>query len=277
MTIAALIVTSSSERWIEQTLSSVLRQDRPADYVLVVDDNSTDSTRSIARGLLGDRGRVVQALTTARDITTRVADNFRQGLAACADADVVVLGDHDDIWHADRIARQAGILDSSPEAIMVASDGRLVDDNGAALGGTLRTAFPVPARWAQATPGERMRIALRWSLATGGASAVRPIPLAQQGIPAGWLHDRWWSLAATAMEAFVLDDAQVIDYRVSPEQQVGLARGQQAKSTPTRAWNAIRQAPRTAARINDVQRLRAVATEATVAELSGARLLRNFA
>ena len=41
-------------------------------------------------------------------------------------------------------------------------------------------------------------------------------------VPEGWLHDRWWSLAATAQGRMALDTKIVIDYRISPEQQVGL-------------------------------------------------------
>lgn len=277
MSTAALIVTHDSGKWIEQTLVSVLTQSTPVDTVLVVDDHSSDDTVDLARQVLGEQGRIVQAMSTATDTSTRIAQNFRQGLVALADVDVVVLGDHDDIWHRERVAQQVAVLASNPQVLMAAGDGRLVDGSGLPIGGTLRTAFPIPDDWAGASASDRMRMALRRSVATGGASAVRPFVLAQHMIPAGWLHDRWWSLLATAMEAMLIDDRCVIDYRVSNEQQVGLSRGLQDRSSAGRIGAVVQDLPRTLARLNDVRQLRSVATSRTRPELGGLRLLRNFA
>ena len=276
MKVDAVLVTHDSARWIEQTLASVLSQ--LVDRVVVVDDGSSDDTVEICRRMLGSRGSVVMSTSADVDITTRIASNFRQGVVACADADVVVLGDHDDIWHPDRVKHQAAAFEADHKALMVASDGRLIDETGTALGGTLRTAFPVPAEWATATPGERMRMALRWSIATGGASAIRPGAFASIAIPPGWLHDRWWSLVATAREGMIIDDATVIDYRVTDAQQVGLVRGHQGKSSLQRLVAGAAQAPRIRRRIADIrQYLAPLATEATRPQVQGVSLVRNLA
>jgi hypothetical protein len=193
------------------------------------------------------------------------------------DCDIAVLGDHDDVWYPNRIGHQVGVLEVWQQDTMLASDGRLVDESGLPVGGTLRTAFPVSVDWSAASPAERMRAALRYSVATGGASAVRPAAFADEPIPAGWLHDRWWSLVATAREQVRLDDQVVIDYRVSADQEVGLDRASQDRSTLGRVFSGVTNLGATAAKVRDLQGLAAISTPATRPEVSGARLLRNLA
>lgn len=233
--IAAVLVTHNSERWLRATLESIANQTRKPDSTIVIDDNSTDGTKAI----LADFGITpIAATTTATAVTTRIAQNFQQGVREARDADIVVLGDHDDIWHPTRVERQAALLQqgngerkgtsTSAQLLMVASDGTLVDENGAATSGTLRTTFPVAANWNELPANEQLAYALKHSLATGGASAIKPAYFAEQEIPEGWLHDRWWSLLATVRLGMLIDSEPVIDYRVQGSQQVGLGTGTQA-------------------------------------------------
>ncbi len=237
--IAAVLVTHNSERWLKATLDSIANQTRKPDRIIVIDDNSTDGTEKI----LSDHGITpIKATTTATDTVTRIAQNFQQGIREAKDADIVVLGDHDDIWHPTRVERQAALLEGSntnagTRILMVASDGTLVDDKGAPIGGTLRTTFPVAANWNELRADEQLKYALKHSLATGGASAIKPRYFAEQEIPEGWLHDRWWSLLATVRLGMLIDTESVIDYRVQGDQQVGLDTGTQAMSSSSK-WKA---------------------------------------
>ena len=229
--IAAVLVTHNSERWLKATLDSIANQTRRPDRIIVIDDNSTDGTESI----LSDHGITpIKASTTATDTITRIAQNFQQGIREANDADILVLGDHDDIWHPTRVERQAEILMSRPQALMVASDGTLVDETDTPIGGTLRTTFPVVANWNELPANQQLKYALRHSLATGGASAIKPRYFAEREIPEGWLHDRWWSLLATVRLGMVIDAESVIDYRVQGGQQVGLDTGTQRMDSTSR-------------------------------------------
>jgi glycosyltransferase involved in cell wall biosynthesis len=240
--IAAVLVTHNSERWLKATLDSIANQTRKPDRIIVIDDNSTDGTERI----LSDHGITpIKATTTATETITRIAQNFQQGIREAKDADIVVLGDHDDVWHPTRVERQAALLEpmndeskgtqkNSP-LLMVASDGTLVDENGTATGGTLRTTFPVAANWNELPANEQLAYALKHSLATGGASAIKPGYFAEQEIPEGWLHDRWWSLLATVRLGMFIDSESVIDYRVQGSQQVGLDTGTQAMGSAQKA------------------------------------------
>jgi len=228
--IAAVLVTHDSERWLKATLDSIANQTRKPDRIIVIDDNSTDGTERI---LSEYNITPIKASTTATETITRIAQNFQQGIREAKNADIVVLGDHDDIWHPTRVERQVALLEGSntsadPRILMVASDGTLVDENGTATGGTLRTTFPVAANWNELQADQQLKYALKHSLATGGASAIKPGYFAEQEIPEGWLHDRWWSLLATVRLGMLIDAESVIDYRVQGDQQVGLDTGTQA-------------------------------------------------
>jgi len=224
--VAVVITTHNSERFLEATLISIDTQDLEPDIRIAIDDVSADATCA----LLKDHGFEVQAATTTtRDSPTRIAQNFHQGLrmAQAAGAELVILGDHDDVWHVDRIRRQVDRLHADPQIAMLASDGFLIDEHGAAVPGTIRSTFPVPANFDSLLLHKRLAYAARHSIATGGASALRPALMPDWSVPPGWLHDRWWSLATLRADRFRLDPNAVIDYRVSGDQQVGLDSGDQ--------------------------------------------------
>lgn len=208
-----------AQRWLGETLDSIAAQSVAPDRLVVVDDASVDGTRAIleARGI-----PVLAAATTATDVTARIAANFEQGVRACADCDLVALGDHDDIWHPGRLAHQAGLLAGDAAALMVASDGRVID---ARPGHGCHAAAGVPGAGLLGCDGARGADAARGA-AVAGDGRCQHDPSGRIPGPrrAARLHDRWWSLVATAAGGLVLDDATVIDYRVQAGQQVAWTR-----------------------------------------------------
>ncbi len=218
MKVGVLLVVHGEAPNLGSTLSSIREQSRPPDIGLGILDSVTDDVRA---RLVAEHFLTTDSTSTATDPFTRIAQNFHQGIRQLSDCDVVVLGDHDDVWRHQRVERQSRILDEG-EWWMTAGDGAIIDESGAVSAHTLRSTFPVPGRWNGESPWRNIRYALRHSIATGGASAVRPTYFAQKPIPHGWLHDRWWSLIATKKARMHLDDDVVINYRVQPNQQVGL-------------------------------------------------------
>jgi len=85
-------------RFIEEAIDSALRQLAPEDEIVVVDDASTDATRSVLSGISDRRIRVLagsgRGVSSARNI----------GLAAAA-GDFIAFLDHDDLWPPQRHAR----------------------------------------------------------------------------------------------------------------------------------------------------------------------------
>ena len=210
---AGVIVTHNSQEFLPELLASISNQTQQLDQLIVIDDRSTDKTTSI----LSEHGIIpTRAISVATHITTRVAQNFQQGVKQAPPNSVVILGDHDDVWRPDRVEHQVSAFERAPMLAMLASDGQVNEIE------TLRTTFPIPVNWSAMSKNKQFTYALRHSIATGGASAIRPANFMDISVPKGWLHDRWWSLAATAQGRMALDTKIVIDYRITPEQQVGL-------------------------------------------------------
>lgn len=213
--IAALIVTHNSHEFLGETLASIRAQTQQPDITIAIDDHSTDNTTQIlhAHGFT-----TFNAETTSTDTTTRIAQNFVQGVTIAADlgASIIILGDHDDTWRPHRVAHQAGFLIDNPHISMLASDGQTTPDR------TLRSTFPVPADFNERSREDQWRYVAKHSIATGGASALAPARLSTIAVPEGWLHDRWWSQRAVRENSMAIDSTVVIDYRLSDQQQVGL-------------------------------------------------------
>ena len=251
--VAAVLVTHNSDDFLEKTLDSIDAQSRLPDLRIAVDDLSTDST---VDALVGRGFQTSLATTSATDTVTRISQNFQQALrlAVSAGADLVILGDHDDVWHRDRIKHQFGVLMRHPDIAMLASDGFLIDAQGAAVAGTLRSHFPIPANFNTLKPRDQIAYSIRHSIATGGACALRPAAMQDWAVPVGWLHDRWWSLATLRAGRFLADSTAVVDYRLSPDQEVGLGNADQDFATRWLLGKA-RNARTSLRRARDISRL----------------------
>ena len=230
--IGVVLVTHNSSQWISSTLDSISTQTLPPTNVVVIDDHSVDDTRHLVEHWASSRmdpsTSLEWATSTAADehSWTRIARNFTQGVRALADMDVVALGDHDDLWLPQRLQVQSELM-SQANGMFLAGNGVVQDSEL-----TLFEVFRVPADagvWGART---LLRHLLRFSVATGGASMIRPSALlacAHFAPPVRWLHDRWWSLLAASQGRLLVSQEPVISYRLSPEQSVGLDRGRQGR------------------------------------------------
>ena len=244
--IAVVLVTHNSQGFLPDLLASIDRQTRKPEIKLAVDDNSTDSTVEL---LTSNGFTVIPAQSSESDTTTRIAQNFVQVVSAAAEAgaETVIIGDHDDLWHPHRVKHQAEFLETHEHVSMLASNGRTPD-------GSLRTAFPVPENFNQLDLHDQWRYVAKHSIATGGASAIAPNRISTLIVPTGWLHDRWWSLRAVREGSMWVDPELVIDYRVSPDQQVGLDAAGQGN---TASWlgRKLRNLPETGRKMKDISQL----------------------
>ena len=241
-----VIVTHNSQEFLPELLASISNQTHQLDQLIVIDDRSTDKTTSI----LSEHGIIpTRAISVGTDVTTRIAQNFQQGVRQAPPNSVVILGDHDDVWRPDRVEHQVRAFERAPMLAMLASDGQVNEME------TLRTTFPIPVNWSAMSKNKQFTYALRHSIATGGASAIKPANFKDINVPEGWLHDRWWSLAATAQGRMALDTKIVIDYRITPEQQVGLDTANQGADRLAWLSGHARSAGVSAVKASEIMRL----------------------
>lgn len=75
--VAVVLVTHNSEEFLAQTLASIGQQTQSADFLIAVDDYSSDySTDLLHRSGFS----VSRATSSSADVKTRIAQNFLQGL-----------------------------------------------------------------------------------------------------------------------------------------------------------------------------------------------------
>lgn len=276
-TVSAVLAVHDGARHLTAQLDSMATQSRQLDRVLVVDDGSTDASAAIVAGYATRLPIEMVRIDVPFGGTThhRIGANFRHALRLlrAEDDDVVLFADQDDVWEQNRVEHQAARVQAG--WALTAASASCIDDAGSALSTTLHAFYPRPTDWHDLSAVEQLRTVLSIPVATGACTAVSGAFVRRMPeVPSGWLHDRWYSLAAAAAGSLDVDPARVIRYRLHAAQTVGASgAGASAARDRMRAWA---RAPHAAlGRVRDVSALRAVApTAALRRELSVQRVLR---
>jgi GT2 family glycosyltransferase len=107
VTVTAVVGAYNAERYIHETVESILCQTRPADEIIVVDDGSTDATPRELR-CYGDRIRVVTQVNGGCPAAFNRAFSEARG-------EYVAMCGADDVWEPTKLERQAAALREHPE------------------------------------------------------------------------------------------------------------------------------------------------------------------
>jgi glycosyltransferase involved in cell wall biosynthesis len=126
--VSIVVPVWNGERYLRESLDSILAQTYPRLEVIVVDDASTDSTAEILASY-GDR------LTVHRQPATRgIYGNANDGIAL-ATGEVIGVFHADDVYFPEMVEREVGWLEEHPEAGAVFCSDVFVDGGGVKLGG----------------------------------------------------------------------------------------------------------------------------------------------
>lgn len=120
--VSVIIPAYNSAHLVRYTVDSVLNQDYTDYEVIVVDDGSTDQTRQVLAGY-GDRIRYIY------QENKRHSGARNTGILA-ARGEYLAFVDSDDLWHPEKLRKQAAILDAHPEVVLVCTQARYVDMEG---------------------------------------------------------------------------------------------------------------------------------------------------
>ncbi|MCQ2441204.1 MAG: glycosyltransferase [Clostridia bacterium] len=100
--ISVAMTSYNGEKFIKTQLSSLLKQIRKPDEVIIVDDVSTDNTVEIIKDFITENGLYDWKLTVNEE-NLGFKQNFKKALSL-ATGDIIFLCDQDDDWCEDTIA-----------------------------------------------------------------------------------------------------------------------------------------------------------------------------
>jgi glycosyltransferase involved in cell wall biosynthesis len=109
MKITAVIPAYNAEKHIARAINSVLKQSRPADEVIVVDDGSTDGTVGVIRSF-GDKVILIQQQNAGASAARNAGINAAAG-------DWIAFLDADDEWLPEMLERQCNLLIQNPDLV----------------------------------------------------------------------------------------------------------------------------------------------------------------
>lgn len=180
MKVSVCMAAYNGERYIGAQLRSILPQLKQDDEVVIVDDGSQDTTRERITELNDPRIRLLRHTTNVGVIQT-----FEDALRS-ATGDVLFLCDDDDVWAENKVERFLEAFENHPDAQIVISRARLIDDLGRELGDSRwnREGKFVPGFWQNVLMNhyQGSAMAIRASL----LGKVLPLPDRKS-----FMHDAW--------------------------------------------------------------------------------------
>lgn len=124
--VSVIIPTYNREKLIGRAIESVLAQTHPAYEIIVVDDGSTDGTKSALAPFNGKIKYVHQA-------NAGIAGARNRGIQESGGEYIAFL-DSDDYWAPEKLAEQVRVLDACPKVGIVFAPMPIVNEKGETLG-----------------------------------------------------------------------------------------------------------------------------------------------
>jgi len=116
-TVSVLIPCYNAEKYIGETLESVLRQTWPAIEIIVVNDGSTDASSDVVRRFAEPQIRLIEQKNRGQTAALNKSIEFATG-------EFVQFIDADDLIHPEKIERQIGRLIDYPRCVASSEWGR---------------------------------------------------------------------------------------------------------------------------------------------------------
>jgi glycosyltransferase involved in cell wall biosynthesis len=132
--VSVLMSVYNSDRYLKQTVESILKQTYHTFEFVVIDDGSTDRSLAILQNYAAQDHRI---RLTHRE--NRGIPKTRNELVAQAKGALIAVIDADDIAFPDRLALQVAFMEQNPEVVWVGGAFDLIDDRGRRL---TRIEFP---------------------------------------------------------------------------------------------------------------------------------------
>jgi glycosyltransferase involved in cell wall biosynthesis len=203
LTVSVAMAAHNGERFIEAQLRSILDQTRPADELVICDDDSTDKTvETIERVTAGYPGvRLIRNKPKLRTVR-----NFQKAISETT-GDIIFLSDVDDVWFPDKIAVMTRIFSENPAVLVVYCDAVLTDSE-------LRPRGTMFEERSELRKPPTMREMSRGVAFNGPmiafSSRLKPYVIPISPLSLQWTQDHWIPFIAYAVgEIRVIDEPHV--------------------------------------------------------------------
>lgn len=219
--IGIVLATYNGEKYLSQMLGSLLAQTRPADFIVAVDDGSTDGTASILESYKGRLPLQISRFPKNQGHRAAFSKALELAQPQLGENDMIALADQDDIWLPQKLQLLEKALQESG-ANLVFGDAQVIDGEGKIISES----------WRQKT-GLPEHLSLK-SILTGftnvtGCMTIFKAKLLQQILPIpeqAAVHDQWITFCASAEakndNGVKSINAPVIQYRIHGQNAIGL-------------------------------------------------------
>lgn len=208
MSVAVVIPLFNHERFIAAAIESVLGQTRRVGKIVVVDDGSTDGSVGAVRKI-GD-ARI--ALLTQANAGAHTALN--RAIREAGDCQYIAILNSDDLYHPQRLEKCVGFLEANPQADVVCTNLRLIDDAGRDL-----AADAPQARWVGRVWAARRELPAWLGVANFAKTSSNFVARSRWLLdhpfrPYRYVHDYFLALEAVFERRLAVLDERLLSYRI---------------------------------------------------------------
>lgn len=132
--ISIIIPSYNGEKYISETIESILKQSVLPDEIIISDDLSEDKTVDVIHKFQHSKKPEISVVHSNQ---SGISNNYLNALFH-ATGDIIIVGDQDDIWLQHKIETIINVFIHHPDVMLASSDSEVVDDNLNSLNTTLR-------------------------------------------------------------------------------------------------------------------------------------------
>lgn len=228
MRISVALCTYNGGLFLEEQLDSIFTQTLPVDEVIICDDCSNDNTVQIIQKYMVIYPSVIELYINEKQLKT--IKNFEKAISLTT-GDYIFLCDQDDIWIPQKVQKMIKNMKENPRALLLFSNGDLIDDNGRYLNTTLwkEWGFDENAKKIWENMSAAFSNLLYNKNYVTGATVLFNQNLKKIAMPInlpnGYYHDTWFAIHAAGENGLFYMDESLINYRIHKNQQVGITKG----------------------------------------------------
>lgn len=223
--ISVALCTFNGEKFIKKQLYSILQQSVLPDEIIVCDDGSTDNTISLIKEILNESKVSSRIYINSPNLGT--VKNFEKAISLTT-GDLIFLSDQDDIWFPKKIETIVSVFIAKPKALLVFSEGILIDENDNRLESTLWEKWGFESEMRERWKNNKIAFSYlfnNYNKVTGATIAFRKrlkIHTLPIQVPKDYWHDAWLALHAAGKNGLLFIEESLIQYRIHENQQVGI-------------------------------------------------------